>query len=78
MKRIVKLAGLLIFVLGLNFSMAQTPPPPNNGGGVGGLTPVGGGAPIGGGVVILIAMGLAYAYAKHYLKKPDYTVEEES
>ncbi len=78
MKRIVKLAGLLILVLGLNFSMAQTPPPPNNGGGVGSLNPVGGGAPIGGGVVILIAMGLAYAYAKHYLKKPDYTVEEES
>jgi hypothetical protein len=80
MKRIIKLTSLIITIFIINLSMAQTPPPPNNGnsGGVGGLTPVGGGAPIGGGVVILIAMGLAYAYAKHYLKKPDYTVEEES
>lgn len=79
MKKLVKIASILIFILSLNFSFAQTPPPPNNGDtGVGGSTPVGGGAPIGGGLVILVSVALAYGYVRYYLKKPEYTVEEES
>jgi len=79
MRKLIKILSILIFVLSLNISFAQTPPPPNNGDtGSGGGTPVGGGAPIGGGLVILVSVALAYGYVRYYLKKPDYTVEEES
>ena len=78
-KSIVQYISILIFIFTMNLSFAQTPPPPNNGTtGSGGGTPVGGGAPIGGGIVILVAVALAYGYARYYFKKPDYTVEEES
>ncbi len=77
---IFKCIFMLIFILSLNFSFAQNPPPPNNGNGnnLDGNTPVGGGAPIGGGIVILLSVALAYGYVRYSLKKPDYTVEEES
>jgi len=80
MKKFLKIVSILIFVLSINLSFAQTPPPPNNGNGnnTDGNTPVGGGAPIGGGLVILVSVALAYGYVRYYLKKPDYTVEEES
>lgn len=79
MKKFLKIVSILVFVLGMNLSFAQTPPPPNNGDtGNGGGTPVGGGAPIGGGLVILVSVALAYGYVRYYLKKPEYTVEEES
>ena len=79
MKKLLKILPILIFVLGMNLSFAQTPPPPNNGTtSGGGGTPVGGGAPIGGGIVILVSVALAYGYARYYFKKPEYTVEEES
>lgn len=78
MKKLLKILSILIFVLGINFSYAQTPPPPNNGTtGSGGGTPVGGGAPIGGGLVILVSVALAYGYVRYAKKKPEYTVEEE-
>ena len=66
--------------MALNTGFAQAPPPPNNDNGNpgNGNTPVGGGAPIGGGLVILVSVALAYGYVRYYLKKPDYTVEEES
>jgi hypothetical protein len=79
MKNIKKHIGILVFVFTMAASFAQTPPPPNNGTtGSGGTTPVGGGAPVGGGLVILVSVALAYGYTKYYLKKPEYTVEEES
>lgn len=78
-KNIIKYISILIFVFSLSVNFAQTPPPPNGGNTeAGGTTPVGGGAPVGGGIVILVSVALAYGYAKYYLKKPDYTVEEES
>ncbi|NPD44956.1 MULTISPECIES: hypothetical protein [unclassified Lentimicrobium] len=80
MKKLLKTLSIFLFFMALNTGFAQTPPPPNNNNGSpgGGNTPVGGGAPIGGGIVILVSVALAYGYAKYYLKKPDYTVEEES
>ena len=78
MKTIIKTISFIILLIGFTSTMAQTPPPPNGGNSGGGTTPVGGGAPIGGGIVILVSVALAYGYAKYYLKKPDYTVEEES
>lgn len=80
MRKLFKIISILIFILCLNFSFAQTPPPPNNGNGndVNGNTPVGGGAPIGGGLVILVSVALAYGYVRYYMKKPEYTIEEES
>lgn len=79
MKSIIKYISILCFVFALSTSYAQTPPPPNNGNtGEGGGVPVGGGAPIGGGLIILVSVALAYGYVRYYLKKPDYTVEEES
>ena len=78
MKTIIKTISIVIFLIGFTTVYAQTPPPPNNGTtDEGGGTPVGGGTPIGGGIVILVSVALAYGYAKYYLKKPDYTVEEE-
>lgn len=79
MKKLIKILSILIFVMSMNISFAQTPPPPNNGTtSGGGSTPVGGGAPIGGGLVILVSVALAYGYVRYYMKKPEYTVEEES
>jgi hypothetical protein len=79
MKKMIKYISILVLVMGLSAAFAQTPPPPNNGATAsGGGTPVGGGAPIGGGLVILISVALAYGYAKYYLKRPKYTIEEES
>ncbi|MCK5776752.1 MAG: hypothetical protein KAH25_11270 [Bacteroidales bacterium] len=70
MKNIIKYIAILVFVIGLSTAFAQTAPPPNNGQtGNGGGTVVGGGAPIGGGLLILCALGLAYALAKHRFNK---------
>lgn len=67
MKKIITVLSFLFFLLVINGAFAQTPPHPNGGGGPGsGNTPVGGGAPIDGGLVILIAMGSAYAAKKTY------------
>ena len=66
MKSIFKYISILVLVIGLSSAFAQTTPPPNNGTtDEGGGVPVGGGAPIGGGLMILTALGLAYAYAKY-------------
>jgi hypothetical protein len=79
MKKLLKILSVFLFFIALNTGFAQTPPPPNNGTtDQGGGTPVGGGAPIGGGLVILVSVALAYGYVRYYLKKPEYTVEEES
>lgn len=78
MKTIIKIISFIILLIGFTSTMAQTPPPPNGGNSGGGTTPVGGGAPIGGGIVILVSIALAYGYARYTMKKPDYTVEEES
>ncbi len=78
MKTFIKSISIIILFIGFSTTFAQTPPPPNGGDtGNGGTTPVGGGAPIGGGIVILVSVALAYGYAKYYLKKPDYSIEEE-
>lgn len=65
MKKIIKLIIVLLFVIGPFAIMAQNPPHPNGGNDPGsGNTPVGGGAPIGGGLVIMMALGTAYAIKK--------------
>ena len=73
MKKLI-LTICLFFGLGvLPFALlAQNPPHPNGGGAPGsGNTPVGGGAPLGSGLVILMAMGSAYAAKKTYFLKKD-------
>ena len=82
MKTLIKTISIIILFIGFSTVFAQAPPPPNNDNGSpspgAGNTPVGGGAPIGGGLVILVSIALAYGYARYTLKKPDYTIEEES
>jgi hypothetical protein len=67
MKKIITALSFLFCLMIASGAFAQTPPHPNGGGGPGsGNTPVGGGAPIDGGLVLLIAMGSAYAVKKSY------------
>jgi hypothetical protein len=64
MKKTIQLTMFLVFFSGLTL-LAQAPPnPPGNAGSGGG--PVGGNAPIGSGMVIMLAMGAAYAGWKKY------------
>ncbi len=64
MKKTLQLTMFLVFFSGLTL-LAQAPPnPPGNAGSGGG--PVGGNAPIGSGMVIMLAMGAAYAGWKKY------------
>jgi len=73
MKKLVLTFALFLGLSILPFALqAQTPPHPNGGGAPGsGNTPVGGGAPIGSGMVILMAIGSAYAAKKTYFLKKD-------
>ena len=64
MKKTIQLTMFLVFFSGLTL-LAQAPPnPPGNAGSGGG--PVGGNAPIGSGMVVMLAMGVAYAGWKKY------------
>ncbi len=65
LKKIVKIAIVLLFVVGPLVMFAQSPPHPNNGNVPGsGNTPVGGGAPIDGGLITMMILGTAYAIKK--------------
>lgn len=66
MKKIITVFVLFLSLSILPFAlMAQNPPHPNGGSGpTGGNTPVGGGAPLGGGLIIMMALGSAYAVKK--------------
>ena len=64
MKKTIQLTMFLVFFSGLTL-LAQAPPnPPGNAGSGGG--PVGGNAPIGSGMVVMLALGAAYAGWKKY------------
>jgi hypothetical protein len=72
MKKIIKQVSMLLLFAALTLSatplLAQgpPPPPPSGHGATGNQPPTGGNAPIGSGMVILLAMGAAYAGKKVY------------
>ena len=64
MKKTIQLTMFLVFFSGLTL-LAQAPPnPPGDAGSGGG--PVGGNAPVGSGMVVMLALGAAYAGWKKY------------
>ena len=64
MKKTIQLTMFLVFFSALTL-LAQAPPnPPGDAGSGGG--PVGGNAPVGSGMVVMLALGAAYAGWKKY------------
>jgi hypothetical protein len=66
-KRIITLSAVILLALAPAATIFAQPNPGQNsdGGGVGG-GPIGGNAPIGSGMVVLLALGAAYAGKKAY------------
>jgi len=76
MKKLIKQLSIVLLFAALVLSatplLAQgPPPPPPSGHGDSGNQPLGGNAPIGSGMVILLAMGAAYAGKKAYEVKSE-------
>ncbi len=65
MKKTIQLTLFFLLFSGLTL-LAQAPPTPPSNASNGGNGPVGGNAPIGSGMVIMLALGAAYAGWKKY------------